>query len=122
MPVSSIIIGHSVISGVMACLLLTFSMFFEKDKKRSRVFLIWSVLFLASSFTMSEYAFWVEGYNLFQLVLGFNFPLIVYFGIWFVFIIWIFERRGERKIWVILGLLLIATVLIAMNCMNCIRF
>lgn len=120
--IQDIVIGYSIVAGVFASLLLVFSLFFEKDKKKSRILLIWSVLFLASSFTTSEYAFWLEGYNLFELVFSFNFPLIIYFGIWFAFIIWIFEMRGERKIWVIVFILLIISVGFAINCMNCISF
>lgn len=120
MSISNIVIVYSIISGFMASLLIAFSLFFEKDRKKSRNFLIWSVLFLASSFATSEYAFWLEGYNLFEFVF-FNFPLIVYFGVWFVFIVWIFEKRKERKIWIIFLILLILITLIATQCMNCIK-
>jgi len=121
MPMTNILIGYSIISGVMASLLIIFSLFFEKNRKKSRNLLIWAVLFLAGSFAVSENAFWQEGYNLFSLVLNFNFPLVVFFAIWFGFLIWIFEMRKERKIWIILLILLIITVIIAVNCMNCIR-
>jgi hypothetical protein len=97
-------------------------LFFEKDKKRSRVLLIWAIAFLFSAFITSEYAFWVEGYNLFELVFSFNFPLIVFFVIWIAFIIWLFETRKERKIWVILLVLMVIGIIIAVNCMNCISF
>jgi hypothetical protein len=119
---TNIFLGYSVISGIMGSLLLIFTLFFEKNKKRSRILLIWAALFLASSFATSESAFWYEGYNLFELVFKLNMPLIAYFGTWFAFIIWIFETRKERKIWVILLIILIIVVLIAVNCMNCIRF
>lgn len=122
MPMSNIVLVYSLLAGIMSILLTIFTIFFEKNKKRSRTLLIWAVLFLASAFCMTEYAFWVEGYNLFNLVFSFNFPLIVFFGIWFTFLIWLFESRGERKIWVILLVLLVIVVLIAVNCMNCINF
>jgi hypothetical protein len=122
MVVSNIVVGYSVVAGIMASLLIVFSLFFEKDRRKSRNLLIWAVLFLASSFAASEYAFWLEGYNLFDLVFGFNFPLIVYFGAWFIFVAWVFETRGERKVWMLLLILLIVVVLIAVNCMNCVRF
>lgn len=122
MAIADILIGYSITAGIMASLLIIFSLFFEKDKKKSRNLLIWAALFLASSFAISENAFWQEGYNLFTLVFSFNFPLIVYFGIWFAFLVWIFEMRKERKIWLMLLVLLIITIIIAVNCMNCIRF
>ena len=115
-------VGLSLISGLMGCLLIILTLFFEKNKKRARILLIWACLFLAASFATTESAFWYEGYNIFELVLNLGMPLIAYFGIWFAFIVWIFETRKERKIWIILFILLVITVLIAMNCMDCIRF
>jgi hypothetical protein len=119
--ITNIILAYSLISGIFAALLFAFAIFLEKDKKKSRNFLIWAVLFLASSFLATEYAFWLEGYNLFEFVPK-NFPLIFYFGVWFVFIVWLFETRKERKIWIIFLILLIIAILIASKCMNCIRF
>jgi len=121
MAIANIILIYSLLAGIMSVLLTIFTMFFEKDKKRSRVLLIWSVLFLASAFAMTEYAFWLEGYNLFTFVLGFNFPLLVFFGVWFAFIVWLFESRGERKIWILLFVLLILVILIATSCMDCVK-
>jgi len=118
---TEVFLGYSIVAGIMGSLLMIFTLFFEKDKKKSRMLLIWSVLFLASSYAASESAFWYEGYNLFELVFKLNGPLIAYFGIWFGFIIWIFETRKERKIWIILFILLLIVVFIAVNCMNCIR-
>jgi hypothetical protein len=117
--ITDIFVGYSIVSGVMASLLLVLTLLFEKDKIRSRALLIFGTLFLASSFAASESAFWSEGYNLFDLVFGLNAPLIAYFGIWFAFVIWMFERRGERKIWIILMAALIITVIVAKSCMNC---
>jgi len=114
-------LAYSIVAGMMACFLFVLGIFLEKEKKKSRILLIWACFFLATSFTGLESAFYAEGYNIFNLVLGFNFPLVSYFAVWFIFIIWLFESRKERKIWIILLILLIITVLIAMNCMNCIR-
>jgi len=118
---SYLALAYSIVAGIMSCLLFTLGIFLEKEKKKSRLLLLWGCMFLASSFAGLESAFYNEGLNIFELVLKFNFPLVVYFSIWFVFIIWVFESRKERKIWIILLILLIITVLIAMNCMNCIR-
>jgi hypothetical protein len=115
-------VGYSIVSGVMGSLLIILTFLFDKDKKRSRYLLIFGALFLAASFATSESAFWYEGYNLFDLVFHLNGPLIAYFGIWFAFLVWIFESRGERKIWIILMIALIITVLLASSCMDCIRF
>ena len=118
---SNLPLAYSLIAGLMACFLFILGIFLEKEKKKSRLLLIWACLFLAGSFVGLESAFYAEGYNIFELVLNFNLPLVSYFAIWFGFIIWLFEYRKERKIWVILLILLVITVILAMNCMNCIR-
>ena len=119
--IPSVALSYSLVSGLMACLLFVLGMFWEKDKKKSRNILIWACLFLAGSFAGLESALWAEGYNMFDLVLRFNFPLTVYFIIWFVFIIWLFETRKERNVWIVLLILLVLVTLVAMNCMNCIN-
>lgn len=122
MVISDAVVGFSIVAGIMASLLIVLTLTFEKNKNRSRTLLLWGVLFLASSFATAEYAFWLEGYNLFDMVFSFTFPLVVFFAVWFGFIIWLFESRKERKVWVVLLILLIITVIAAVKCMNCIRF
>ncbi len=122
MPVTNILLVFSVMSGLMSILLFVFTIFLEKDKKKSKIFLLWAVLFLISAFAAAEYAFWLEGYNLFDFIFNFNFPLTVYFGVWLAFVIWLFETRKERKLLVILLGLLVIGIIVAVNCMNCIRF
>jgi hypothetical protein len=120
--VESIVLIYSMLAGIMSVGLTLLTLFFEKDKKRSHALLLWSALFLAASFATTEYAFWLEGYNLFTFVLGFNFPLICFFAIWFGFIAWVFESRGERKTWVMLLAMLVALIILAMSCMDCVKF
>ena len=123
MPLTEILTVYALLAGIMAIELFTFTIFFEKDKKRGRKLLIWSVLFIAAAFAATEYAFWLEGVYLFERVIQqFNFPLLSYFVIWFAFIIWLFESRGERKIWIILAVALAILTIVAINCPNCIRF
>jgi len=121
MTVTEILLIYSVLAGIFSILLFTFTLFFEKDKKKSKNLLIWAVLFLAASFATTEYAFWLEGVYLFDLIFKFNFPLISYFTIWLAFIIWLFESRKERTIWVILAIALVLLTIVALNCPNCIR-
>jgi len=122
MSASNVVVGLSIVAGVMASLLIIFTLFFEKNKKKSRMLLLWGVLFLASSFATAEYALWLENFDLFQLVLSFAFPFVVFFAVWFLFLIWLFESRGKRKVWIVLLVLLIIVALIAVNCMDCVRF
>ncbi len=121
MPITSSLLVLSLVAGFMSAILFAFSMFLEKNKKRSQKFLIWAVLFLAASFAAVEYSMWLEGNYLFDIVSNFNFPLMSYFVIWFAFIIWIFEARKERKIWIIFLAALITLYLAAIACPNCVR-
>jgi len=119
---SNLPLSFSMVSGIMSCLLFLMGMYLEKDKKKSKMILLWAVTFLTVSFTGLEWAFWLEGYNMFQLIFRFTFPLIVYFAVWLGFVIWLFESRAERRIWIILIIVLTIIVIISVNCMNCIRF
>ena len=87
-----------------------------KTKKDVRNILVWSILFLGASFGGIEWAFFLLGYNLFTF---FAFPLIAFFAVWFAFIIWTFEMRKERRVWIAFFIALIALITIAVNCMNC---
>jgi hypothetical protein len=120
--VESIILVYSMLAGLMSIGLTLLALFFEKDKKRSHAFLVWAAIFIAASFATTEYAFWLEGINLFTFVLGFNFPLLCFFLIWFGFIAWGFESRGERKTWIVLLALLVIVILVAIYCMDCVKF
>jgi len=111
---SNLAIAFSIVSGFMACLLFILGMYFEKDKKRSRIILIWACFFLGASFANMEWAFWIENDNIFIALFNGNLPVIGYFLIWFAFIIWLFESRKERKVWIILLILLILISIYAM--------
>jgi len=119
--ISNAALSFSIVAGLMSIMLFLFGAFLEKNKKKSKTILIWAMLFLISSFAGLEWAFWLEGQNMFELLAKFTFPLILYFVIWLAFIIWLFESRGERKIWATFLIALAIMVLIAVNCMNCIQ-
>lgn len=121
MAITDILLVYSFLAGIFSILLFTFTLFFEKDRKRSKNLLIWAVLFLGASFAASEYAMWLEGVYLFDLLAKFNFPLISYFTIWLAFIVWLFESRKERTIWIIFVIALVLLTIVALNCPNCIR-
>lgn len=107
----------AIISGVFASLLLFYGVFMAKDYFA----LIWGTLFLGASFAALEYAFWLAEVDMFNLSFH-SFPLLAYFAIWFGFIIWAFERQGKRKTWLVLAGLLIAIIIIARLCMNCLAW
>jgi hypothetical protein len=103
----------ALLPGMMACALIYLGL---RTKPRSPAILIWAVLLLGAAFGMLEWAFWLSGINIF---ITFIFPLLAYFAIWFGFIIWIFECRHERRIWLAFLIALAILVLIALSCMNC---
>ena len=121
MAITEILLIYSVLAGVFSISLFIFTLFFEKNKSRSKILFIWAVLFLVASFAATEYAMWLEGVYLFDLIFKFTFPLISYFTIWFAFIVWLFESRKERNIWIIFAIALIILTIVALNCPNCIR-
>lgn len=87
-----------------------------KGKGEARNILVWAVFFLGASFGGLEWSFYLLGYNLF---LFFAFPLIAFFAVWFAFIVWTFEVRKERRVWLAFLVALAALTAIAFNCMNC---
>lgn len=117
--ISHIISSMSVISGLMSVFLFLIGAFFEKDKKKSSIILFFGCLFLLASFSEIEYALWLEGINIFDLIKAPIVPFVFYFVVWIIFIIWIFESRNQRKYWVFALLILSIIILISINCMNC---
>jgi hypothetical protein len=109
-------LSTSIVAGIMACMLFYLGMK-TKDKNKSINILIFAVLMLGASFGTLEWSFWLLGINMFTF---FAFPLYAYFAIWSLFIIWLFESRGERKVWVALLIAVAILILIAVNCMDCI--
>ncbi|TAL48151.1 hypothetical protein EPN87_01220 [archaeon] len=119
---TDVVLMMALLAGILSIALFTFTIFFEKNKRRSKILLVWATLFLAAAFVAIEYASWINGYFLFNIIPQFNFPLLAYFGIWFVFVAWLFESIGERKVWLILLATLLIVTVIALNCPNCVRF
>jgi len=89
----------------------------KSDRKSVRNIFIWAVLFLGASFGNIEWSFWLLGYNMFTF---FAFPLVAFFAIWFGWVVWLFERRGERKVWLAFLAALLVLTAVAVNCMNCV--
>lgn len=112
----------ALLAGIMSVALTVVGAYFEKDRKRGTKTLIWAALFLGIAFGVSENALWNGGYDLFEMVFSFNFPIVMFFGVWFAFLAWLFESRGERKIWILLLVALIVLVVAAVNCMDCVHF
>ncbi|MBI2584093.1 MAG: hypothetical protein HYW25_05480 [Candidatus Aenigmarchaeota archaeon] len=84
--------------------------------RRGIILLIWATLFLGASMGGIEWAFYLLGYNLFTF---FAFPLFAYLIVWFAFVVWVFESRGQRKIWLAFLAAVILLTIIALACTNC---
>jgi|SRR3989339_170587 len=111
----SLALTLSIISG-FAAILLYYAGLNEKNFKKGTFLLVWATLFLGASMGGIEWAFYLLGYNLFMF---FAFPLAAYMVIWFAFVIWIFESRKQRKIWIVFLIALIILTIVAINCTNC---
>jgi drug/metabolite transporter (DMT)-like permease len=120
MSITNVLLIYSLLVGIFSIVLFIFGIL-EKNKRKSKNWFLWGVFFLIAFFASTEYALWLEGIWLFSLTFS-SFPLLFYFFVWFAFIVWIFEKRGERKIWIILLILLISVILISVKCPNCIKF
>ncbi|MBI5332003.1 MAG: hypothetical protein HZB65_00355 [Candidatus Aenigmarchaeota archaeon] len=109
-------LGFSIIAGIMAVMLFYLGLSLGK---KGRSHMILAVLFLGASFGGLEWVFYLLGYNMFTF---FVFPLMAYFAIWFAFIVWAFEKIGERRIWIVFLIALVVLTIVAVNCMNCVQF
>lgn len=101
--------------------LMLLTIFWKPVSAKAWHLLVWAAAFLGAGFGLVENALWVNGENLFSIVFAPNFPLVSFFAVWFLFIAWLLERQGKRKVWVALLAALVVLVAIAVNCMNCLR-
>jgi len=83
--------------------------------------LVWAAAFLGAGFGLVEYSLWIGGENLFSIVFAPNVPMLAFFAVWFLFLAWLLEKQGKRKVWVALLAALVLLVAIAVNCMDCLR-
>ncbi len=104
-------------------MLIVFTIFLRPaGRVKPKELLVWACVFLGAGFGLVEYAVWVGGENLFALVFSPNIPLLASFAVWFAFLIWLFEKHGERRLWIALLAALLAVTALAMACMDCLRF
>ena len=109
--------GYATVAGIVAALL----MYYAVNKKDEKVFLA-SLAFLLVSWSGIEWGLWLEGSNLFALVLKPVVPLASYFVAWTVFVIYIAEKHFKRWHWIAFLGIVILIMIIAHFCMNCVQF
>ena len=110
---------YSIIAGAMSIALFYLSL---TNRELRKPLYIFSLVFLIASWSGIEWALWIAGYNLFELVLFPVVPLDFFFLSWIAFVIWYGEYIKERKIWIYFIISLVAIYIIATFCMDCLRF
>jgi hypothetical protein len=105
---------YSIIAGFMSILLL-----FHSIKKEDEHYFLFSLMFLIISWSGIEWALWLRGYNLFEMVFVPIVPLASYFAGWTVFIIYTAEKHFKRRDWIAFLLVLVFFIWISTFCMNC---
>jgi energy-converting hydrogenase Eha subunit G len=105
---------YSVIAGIMSI-----ALFFWALKNRDETIYLFSLLFLIVSWSGIEWALWILGYNLFQLVFQPIVPLASYFVAWTLFVIYASEKFFARRDWILFLLAVLAIIAIAHFCMDC---
>lgn len=105
---------YAVIAGFMSVLLMLYAV-----EKKNDHFFLFSLLFLIISWGGIEWASWLQGYNLFELVFTPVVPLASYFVGWGVFIIYVSEKYFKRRYWVVALVVVAFFIWISTFCMNC---
>lgn len=105
---------YSVVAGFMSVLLMVYAIEKKKDH-----FFVFSLMFLIISWSGIEWALWLKGYNLFQMVFTPIVPLSSYFVGWTVFVIYVSEKYFKRRYWVAFLIVLGFFIWISTFCMNC---
>ena len=115
----SIPLVYSLIAGIMAMGLFYLS---YRDRGMKKIFYIFSLVFLIASWSGLEWAYWLMGHNMFDIILAPAVPLDFFFAVWIGFSIWWGEKIGERKVWIGFLVALAIIFAIARVCMNCVVF
>ena len=90
------LIVWAIVAGFMSVLLMLYSI-----EKKNDHFFLFSLMFLIISWSGIEWALWLKGFNLFEMVLTPIVPLASYFVGWTVFVIYVSEKYFKRKYWII---------------------
>lgn len=105
---------YSIVAGFMSVVLMLYSI-----EKKDEHFFVFSLMFLIISWSGIEWALWLQGYNLFQLVLTPIVPLASYFVGWTLFVIFVSEKYFKRRYWIAFLIVIGFFIWISTFCMNC---
>ena len=105
---------YSLLAGFMSVLLMVYAI-----EKKNEYFFVFSLMFLIISWSGIEWALWLKGYNLFEMVFTPIVPLASYFAGWTVFVIFISEKHFRRRYWIAFLIVLAFFIWISTFCMNC---
>lgn len=105
---------YALVAGFMSVLLMVYAI-----EKKNEPFFVFSLMFLIISWSGIEWALWIKGYNLFELVLTPIVPLASYFVGWTLFVIYVSEKYFKRRYWVTFLIVVGFFIWISTFCMNC---
>lgn len=91
-------------------------------KNKDEITFLFSLLFILVSWSGIEWALWILGHNLFELVLQPIVPLASFFLVWTMFIIYIAETKFKRRDWILFVGAVAVISIIARLCMDCVKF
>ncbi len=117
------IIGYSfaIIAGFAAALLFFALARSDFRLKRAKEIYIFALAFTIASWSGLEWGLWLDGGNLFRLIVFPAVPLDVFFLVWISFALWAGEKLNQRKIAVSWLIILAAIFVIASYCMDCVK-
>ena len=105
---------YSIVAGFTSVLFMVYAI----EKKEDNLF-VFSLMFLIISWSGIEWALWLQGHNLFEMVFTPIVPLASYFVGWTIFIIYIAEKYFKRRYWVAFLIVVGFFIWISTFCMNC---
>jgi len=120
MSVSAIGYSFATVAGVMAALL--FWQIIRQNYSRSKKLFILALLMSTACFSGLEWGLWLDGQDMFKMIVYPAVPLDFFFAAWIGFSVWIGEQLKERKLAIYWLILLAAIFVIASYCMNCVQF
>ncbi|MGC1121072.1 MAG: hypothetical protein WBA22_08250 [Candidatus Methanofastidiosia archaeon] len=105
---------YALIAGFTATVLMLYAV----EKRDDHLFLF-SLMFLIISWSGIEWALWLKGWNLFDMVFTPIVPLASFFVGWTLFVIFVAEKYFRRRYWIAFLIVLGFFIWISTFCMNC---
>ncbi|MFH0829991.1 MAG: hypothetical protein V1887_02415 [Candidatus Aenigmatarchaeota archaeon] len=112
--------SFAIIAGVMAALL--FRQIIRQNFRKSKQLFVMALLMSTACFSGLEWGLWMDGQDMFRLIVYPAVPLDFFFAAWIGFAVWVGDKIDQRKLAIYWLFLLAAIFVIASYCMNCVSF